>query len=475
MIKLSAILLFSIFILFLVITILFSRFSLSNKLLKTPLYSEGFVAFEQTTPVLTNVVIPQYSVASTSVVKLYDNIYFDTKNGNLIEVDGAAFQSDTLPSSINSIEGNLITSGNSLTSGNTITNSLSYPDMTGSSITGIYVITRDGNSNANPYVEKGEDTELCESLIPNLQCKYSSWIYNTKSRNTNLYQVFYMSWYLKTYIHIIQIDTPSSSKNIASYIFDGKKTPMVKNYDSEDTFTSSTISPIDTNTSNNSYVLNPGYDAKNNVYQVSKYVQFDLRNANLILYNSSDFTTSTVYNRTNSMINDCPYKRTNILHDISFNSWVVGDYEGNTVLYMTHTTYTLVVVLKLTYSGLYEYTNVVRFTQMGVDTSATCGYGVDTGTTKCPVNKPPQDNVGENRVPSSSVLSATNNNSISSTAASFNYNDYILKTQIVPAACGACTNCPYCSNTGTCSSCRNSSPTMNGNSIVSSSRVSSVQ
>jgi hypothetical protein len=43
--------------------------------------------------------IPQYS-ASVNVIKLYDNMYFDNKNGNLIEIDAPAFVETSVTPSV---------------------------------------------------------------------------------------------------------------------------------------------------------------------------------------------------------------------------------------------------------------------------------------------------------------------------------------------------------------------------------------
>jgi len=88
----SPLFIFIILLLILVLSIVFGK----NKILQGfSEKSEGFVDFNITANMGDLVNIPQYS-ASVSVIKLYDNLYFDNKNGNLIEIDAPAFHgSDT--------------------------------------------------------------------------------------------------------------------------------------------------------------------------------------------------------------------------------------------------------------------------------------------------------------------------------------------------------------------------------------------
>ena len=91
--KLTPFILFLILLFVLVISIVFSRF--------LPLINskEGFISFKKDTNSLNYVYIPQYSsqtsTSNSTVVKLYDNLFFDTKNANIIEVNGSAFVGNT--------------------------------------------------------------------------------------------------------------------------------------------------------------------------------------------------------------------------------------------------------------------------------------------------------------------------------------------------------------------------------------------
>jgi hypothetical protein len=92
----SPLFIFIILLLILVLSIVFGK----NKILQGfSEKSEGFVDFNITANMGDSVNIPQYS-ASVSVIKLYDNLYFDNKNGNLIEIDAPAFHGSDTPMSM---------------------------------------------------------------------------------------------------------------------------------------------------------------------------------------------------------------------------------------------------------------------------------------------------------------------------------------------------------------------------------------
>ena len=211
--KLTPFILFLLLLFILVISILFSRFlPLNNS-------KEGFISFSQNKKSLDFVYIPQYSSSSNSntVVKLYDNLFFDTKNANVIELDGSSY-----------------TAGNTVT-GNTDISSPGNLDNKGISITGTYVVTRDGSINPTPYTTVIDNNEIkpnnsSESQKSDVTSKYNSWIYNTKSPNTDKYQVFYISWAGDTYIHIINTTT---SKHVLSCMFSSNNLMKVYNYPSD--------------------------------------------------------------------------------------------------------------------------------------------------------------------------------------------------------------------------------------------------
>ena len=71
---------------------------------KLPFMQEGFISFQQSSSEGSREVIPQYN-SSERPYKLYDSMYFDNINGNLIEVDSPAY-----------VTGNVDLTGNTISS-----------------------------------------------------------------------------------------------------------------------------------------------------------------------------------------------------------------------------------------------------------------------------------------------------------------------------------------------------------------------
>ena len=115
--RLSSFSIFLILLILLVLIMLFMNWQLFKK------NKESFVNFQNNNPSTygSMVYIPQYTSDSTyKVISLYDNLYFDHKNGNLIEVNS----SSCAPNSP----------------------ATSCTDNTGISISEIYIVPRNGES-----------------------------------------------------------------------------------------------------------------------------------------------------------------------------------------------------------------------------------------------------------------------------------------------------------------------------------------
>lgn len=137
---------------------------------------ENFVSFDYGASLGSSVQIPQYSGTNpiNKVAKVYDNVFYDVYNGNLIEVDSSTYK------------------GNSEVTGNTISNIyiLSRKESGGSIVT--Y-----NTKNINPVQTKESENTFTNS--------FKEFVYKTQSKNTDPYVVFYLPWNDSTYIHMINI------------------------------------------------------------------------------------------------------------------------------------------------------------------------------------------------------------------------------------------------------------------------------
>jgi hypothetical protein len=415
--KFSPLLLFIILLVVLVFSTIICKNCLSNITNKN---AEGFVNFQldKDPTASTNrtlvVGLPQYSTSKT-VTKLYDSLFFDQINGNMIEVNSSYYSN---------VDGNIY----------------SNLDSTGASVTNIYINTR-SNSN-HSYTTTYSDGEVVskdttESLVTTMANSSTSWSYVTLSGNTDRYQLFYMPWADSTYIHIIKLRDYGSSSNspthLMSYLF-GPSNSMANKYHSGSSISLSTQND-DTDTNNGKYVYDSYYDANKTVYQLSKYVKFDKTNGHLIIRSNSGITIYDRYGTTNTYTTTGQVSGTsNQIASVEYNSFIYTDNYKYIVLYMPVSTKTVIALLKVdpTDSTRYKIEKVVRFNSNGVDSSS---GNADTGST---------DNIYDYyRFWYDYYRYFNGDNNFSE--------DYMLKTQIVPPVCPSC---PSCSGScGTCTNC----------------------
>ena len=430
--KLTPFILFLILLFVLVISIVFSRF--------LPLINskEGFISFKKDTNSLNYVYIPQYSsqtsTSNSTVVKLYDNLFFDTKNANIIEVNGSAFVGNT-------------SSFSSSTNGNV--------DSLGVSITGIYVVKRDGNKNTDPYTTLlssdnkviAKDTE--ESKISTIPSNYQSWVYNTLSTNTDKYQLFYISWNKDTYVHVIKLSAPTT--NIASFMF-GTNNIMKQHIYTQDTNISLGNYTQDNDQNNNKKIKISNY--ANELYQVSKNVKFDCSSGNLIITDETNTSTNyKLYNRNGELLSVNPTTLPTIVPNSDFTPFIVTDSISSTgknmVLYLPDGQNTVIALIYMDpTTNVFKFGNIVRFSSTGLDNNVT------TSTNNVIVST---DNVNSDYY----KWLAYWNTSVANNQGNYmnekiDFNDYMLKTQIVPPVCPTCPSCPSSTNScsgGVCTNC----------------------
>ena len=395
----------------LIIILVFRKYYSFQVLPKKNEEEEGFVSFANDSNNASTVYIPLYSLKNDSnVYKLYDSIFYDINNGYIIEVDG-----------------------------DTYTNKV---DSKGTTINGIYVISREGKFTSKKddgmykntlSCKEGDDTKTytgsvsvldegiranCSAVsasattITTLTTKYQNWQYTTKSINTNKYSIIYVSYDILTFIHIID---NTSLKHKITYSFIGSQTKYSKLFESTDSVVVSTVKD-NKNINNDSYVIDTSYDSKIKVYQFTDTVKFDDNNGYLIVTNASDGSV-TVYNRVGVKQKD--FKNSIPVDMVStsntFNPWVVSDGNNSQILYIQLGKITVLIEI------IYDSTNKI-FKSRNV--FITGSYNNDIIVT---------------------------NNISSSTSGKTDMDKYILKTEIVPPVCPSCPNCP-CYD-GVCNDC----------------------
>jgi hypothetical protein len=264
-IKLSPLVLFLILIAVLVISYIFGYKA-----------QEGFISYQQPKKSLDYDIISCYS--THSVYKLWDSLYFDQQNANLIELDASKY------------DGNI--------------------DLIGNSITNVIVTPREGSSNAKSYSVKITGTVVVPQNVDlstrtTVNKAYNTWTYQTQCNNTDQYFVTYIPFDDSTYVHILD-KTPATPTQLGSFLFGQGSTSTFSKLLVGNDGTGGPNIPItgtynDVDTNNNNMVAESMYSSNKNLYQISKYVKYDLSNANLIIQKGDGGSrTLSIYDRNNN-------------------------------------------------------------------------------------------------------------------------------------------------------------------------------
>ena len=429
-IKLDALSLFLILLFVLVFSTVFMRY-FSDK-------SEGFVSFQESAAPLTHVNIPQYSSTQQNIVKIYDNLFLDTFNGNLIEVDSTTYGNVT--------------------------------DVTGSTISGIWVGSRYTTSTTN-YKTTGNVTQDTPESKFTFVNSMKPFVYVTKSSQTNTSFVMYVPYNDLTFLHTITASN-NAYKNSNSIYFNHTSLVGASINDNNSISMGSLIADNDKN--NGTLVIFPAYDNKK-VFQLSHNAYFDPSNGDFIMASLSGTTSSfNVYDRHQTDITTS-YKnanQTSIPNIDNYVSWKIYDILGNKMFYYDAVGQKTVitVVEKTSDNTSFQIANVYRFDQNGnYDTIVDLADSKDTSTdNKSKVTRGNVVNLSLDATidaTKDTIPPALDKDSISnyykwywywnttggSDMTSKKYSDdYLLKTQIVPPVCPSC---PMCPSGGNCSNC----------------------
>ena len=439
--KFSSLSLFLILLIVLVIVTLMCKWCKSNM--------EGFIAYKHDVTELDKITLTQYSPGTNELYKIYDNTFFDNKNGNLVEVEGSAYDENATPAVGN--------------------------DDTGVTISKIHIAPRIGNSIRSYEITSPTDT-LPEPET-SIQNSYNSRVYKSRGTTTDSYYSFIMPWHENTYIHMMNMSsstaTPPIPQNISTSAFTYNSSAITFDLLNSD-MSGITESRNDSSSDNNKMVLEPLYNSERKLYQISQFVHYDISNSNLLITTGdNENKTIKVHDRSgNSTLSltasgtDNTEATTNgddeTIANTAFRSKIIPDISGqNMVLYVPNAQKTLVALIHYNNSNNLDLRNVCRFTPNGLDNGET-----DVIEDEAEENN---DNAVEN-----SYSNNNNNNNLPE------LDNYLLKTQIVPPVCPACPSCPSCNyNKGQntcCSNCGGNGGSgtndKNGNSLVKGDKVS---
>lgn len=426
--KITPLILFLILLLILTISMLFGNSWLLRE-------KEGFVSFGYKNSDIMKINIPQYSAdVNKQVIYLYDNLYFDGANGNLVEVDSTFC-------------GNVRFSDN-------ISGNISCDDSNGSSIKNLYVTTR--SNLTKPYTINNLKINVQESSLTNTTNNdHFSYITNCPTISDTLgykYQLFYASWENDTYMHIMGLDpNAKQGANIQSYYYNHSSASMkyipFKNINTDvPLYKSNYSSDID---SNNGKLYKDVIYNKNvyEIYQISKYVKYDLINGCLLVLNPTSNTYNVYSRKTGQMISDIS---NSVVENIpTLVSWIIPDGNNGMVILMAQNMNTLVMILHPDPNqNQYVLSHCVRFTDKEVYLSSNTSNNLLVKLTESNTSKD-----ASNNMPCYDELSCKwyyYFKTIGNDPSVLFKNDFIRKTQIVPPVCPTC---PNCTGSGVCTNC----------------------
>ena len=413
---------------------------------------EGFVSYYYNKQPLNTVDVSGYY--NSGVYKLYDNTFFDKKNGNVLYVYGEPY-SETRDAS-------------GITSASTV-------DLSGTSISTVIINDRYGNTYPYSKTANGIPLATVPSNVPQitqLVDSYSPFEITSTPASSNITNntLFYIPWGKKTYMHIIDVSTNSAaetSQNIAGFLFNNDLAPVMKKYTTNDSSFSLPTSVV-SNPSVNLWIVDASHG---DLYQINNSVYFKKSNGTLFVKNSESTLKYDVYKRDSSTsgvgikysASEYATDNSSNIASVGFNPWTIVEPQSKRlILFMPDEKNTVVAIIKRTNSVKnYEIEHVKLFNADGNLINPTNGQ-VITGNTPIPT-------ASANATVSTTVATAT---PVSSTPTLPNLQsedyykwywywnttggttlpvhfseDYLLKTQIVPPVC------PACSSQVACSSC----------------------
>jgi hypothetical protein len=420
---------------------------------------EGFVQFKTNVVPQTETVIPPYS--SRSIVKLYDNLFIDRKNINIVEVVSSEFT------------GNIIASTYTVTTGGNV-------DLTGSSISAIYVQTRDGARTNYDVTGIGTTVkESDESKISSITKSYKSVPFFTSACiTTSRYQLFYIPYGTDTYIHGIQLtaspsDTAKSSfkpLNLYSYYIPADMSAnMSAVYYTNSVINLNVPASSDRSDQNGTLVTESLYSSTRKVHQLTSDIKYDINSGNVIVNSTNSII---VYNR-----NGTQTKYSSVPSDSAISSsisgsvstaWIANNDTNTTqIVYIPSKNKTVILLFQKDSAGRFTVLRSARFNAKTVIGSN--GEGDDENSCTSSSTSSNDPTVDPSAVSDYYKWYWYWNSAGPGTNAQYS-NNYLLKTQIVPPVCPACPSAT-CATTasstdsGTGSSAKKDSTTKTTNTV----------
>ena len=403
-------------------------------------------------------ILPEYSQTSP-LTQLTETIFYDKKNGNIVEavVEWTSATGDA-------------TTGDATTDDATTDDATTDDAATGSVDTFTNIEGNENMGSETPTLKKlivtprgGAESFIYEftqplsnplptqeSLIDIIDTTCTTWSYVSQSKFAPETTIFYIPWKNDTYVSIYEKSENNKMTSRGVFHFSKEKQSVINVEDVE--ITNSTNTQDD---NNNKYVKDEKY-GEHDLYQVDKFVLYDIPTSNLIVRKEHNTGSITIYNGEGKEIDSEAVKKMyddNKTHEnqekyAELKAWTALDGQGeNIITYIKNVDKTLVFVCGFESSAMDSLVlkNVRRFTLYGMDN---CEKVEKPTTSEKEETKSECDKKKDEKEETKSE-------------------DYILKTQIVPPVCPTC---PMCPKDVTCTNCGGNggsgTKASNGKSVV---------
>lgn len=408
--KLSPLILFIILILALIVATYFGK-----------TFAEGFESYSNK-GILATVKVDSYSKFK-DVTKLYEDFFYDSKNGNVILLEEQ--DADSGPKTVSKIN----------------------------------ILTRDNTSNAITYTKGTGVTNFrqdsSESKINTIKSIYGSYVASGESSF-----LLYNAWGNNTHIYVIETNGLTGNTAAGNTVATPVLTVTYDGTEQKGSATSfgdfsipivATYPTSNTNTNNGKIVKIDAYPDKD-VYQILPTIYYDISNGNLLINNNA----LEVYERGDS---EKSVKSVADLKNVTFSSFreqpsFIADTVGkNTVIYHPLDDYTQITVLGNVIENSSKKLKVVKrvlFDKTGIYIPPNVQEHKEEEDDKKDDKKDDKNKeIGDN-----DLLDAFSKWYMyfygSDITEYSERSKYLLKTQVVPPVCPAC---PGCSGQGVCTSC----------------------
>ena len=438
-IKLSPLILFIILLLVLVI---------ATAVKNLGLVSEGFNSFMYSTDSFTDKKVFAYD-NTRNITKIYDDIFYDPKNGNVVAVYGTQYTNED--------------------------------DTTGQSVTKIDILPR-SEANIVSY-NKGTDNKTLSQVSDESKKSTLDPVDTQWSKKFTNNQLCYVTWGTKTFLYVMNLSNANTAGNTTvgntTVSYSGSYQPAAMAYYKDRALTLSSKYTVNnaeldnkrtiylkstysytSNGNDDKNVIETFYDTTKGVYQLMNNIKYDVANGNLLIQSKTGankqvdvfyrdarhldvLTPDTSLTSSTSTSTDASKKA--FTQTANYPYFIKDDLENHTVMSWPNDDNTIIIIFAnaLDSDGSLKVIKYRRFLKGKVYTGSASNYAEE------------KDDLPSDLSGNSNLLDAFarwyiyfNANSIGSSGL-MNSNDYLLKTQIVPPVCPACPGCKgVCTNCG---------------------------